>query len=234
MIRHFLLITLLGLFVQTAHGAVALVYNGSGTCAEDCAKAAAQVALRAGLKVRYVNENWSNPNLFDDAVVWIQPGGDAIQVAHTLTLAQREKIREFVGLGGGYVGFCAGAFFSDTWVDEGDTIHGLGLIPVETEDYGTKEAAIVPVNWLGVTRYLYLEEGAYFKVYDTSPVKVLGQYADGKVAAILARFLKGRVAVAGVHPEAPPSWKTGLVDPDGPDYDLAIQMIRWAATRKNN
>jgi hypothetical protein len=39
------------------------------------------------------------------------------------------------------------------------------------------------------------------------------------------------VAITGVHPEAPQYWRDDIngVDPDGLDYVLAADMVRWAA-----
>jgi glutamine amidotransferase-like uncharacterized protein len=221
-----------GMFVQSAWGGVALIYDGPGSCNQGCAFAAAQVAAMAGLQTRFIGTDWSDSSLFKDVVLWIQPGGDAIEVANALSSAQKESIRRFVAAGGGYVGICAGAFFSDTWVDDNDTVKGLGIIPVTTGDFGSKTPVITPVNWMGTTRYLYLEEGAYFKVEPTSPVRVIATYADGKPATIYSTFYRGRVAVSGVHPEAPEIWKQGLIDPDGPDMDLGVQMIQWALPRR--
>lgn len=124
-----------------------------------------------------------------------------------------------------------GRVFSDTTVDDANTLSGLGIIPGGTQDYKINAvAAILPVEWEGKKRFLYFEEGGYFELPAGAPARVLAHYSTGEIAAIVARYGLGSVAVSGPHPEALPEWLTarGLVDPDGPDLDIAVEMFRLA------
>jgi glutamine amidotransferase-like uncharacterized protein len=221
------------LIAPAVQAATALVYNGPGACKENCAMAAGNLAAQAGLQVRFISNRWQSPEQFNDVVLWIQPGGDAVQVSKALSSAQREYIRNFVGRGGAYLGFCAGMFMADQWVDDKSQVPGFGILPVETDDYkDAPSPSILPIMWNGKIRQMYFEEGGYFMVTPGMPLHVpfhvIATYPTGKVAAIYTQFGQGRVGASGVHPEALESWKTGgqLADSDGPDTDLGIEMVK--------
>ncbi len=210
---------------------IALVYSGPGACAEGCAEAAADVARRAGLEPHLIRAEEVRPELLRQAALWIQPGGDAIEVARLLSPQQKQWLRDFVNAGGGYIGFCAGAFLADAKVDNENTVEGLGFIPGTTRDRRTDgKALMLALDWRGKPRHVYFEGGAYFEFPNNAPVNVIATYEDGKPATIAVRYGRGRVVVTGPHPEAPDSWKeaAGLEDPDGPDFDLADDMLRSA------
>jgi glutamine amidotransferase-like uncharacterized protein len=144
-----------------------------------------------------------------------------------------DLLREFVEHGGAYVGFCAGAFFTDTFIDDDHKVPGLHIIPVETADYdGNKgdDGTIVSIIWHGQKRDVFFNGGAYFKVAPRAPVEILSRYTTGEVASIEAQFGAGRVAISGFHPEATDDWKKFAVgvDHDGPDFDIADEMVRLA------
>lgn len=215
---------------------VALVYSGPGACdGTRCDEAAADVARRLGLSIRRVTPQTLAPEVFSGAVVWIQPGGDARDVARALTAGQKHLIRSFIASGGSYLGFCAGAFFSDEFVDDEHTLRGLQIIPGETFDYlrPGSPVEIMPMIWYGQRRHVYYSDGAKFRLVPGANAMPIAYYPNGEIAALLTGFGKGRVAVSGPHPEAPPSWLVPLKlhDPDGPDLDLADRMLRWLLAR---
>ena len=213
---------------------VALVYSGPGACAEGCAEAAADVARRAGLEVHLVKAEDIKPELLKLASVWIQPGGDAIEVANLMSPEQKQLLRDFVHAGGGYLGFCAGAFLADAKVDNANTVEGLGFLPGTTRDLQkVAKPAMVTVDWRGKMRHLYFEGGAYFEFPRDAPVNIIATYEDGKPATIEVHYGLGHVLVTGPHPEAPDSWKhaAGLEDADGQDFDLAEDMLRSVLVR---
>ena len=79
----------------------ALVYKGPGSCPEDCSKAAAEMARMAGMNPVYVGPDETRAEIFNDAVVWIQPGGKSSEVSKTMNAILKQLIREFVFRGGG-------------------------------------------------------------------------------------------------------------------------------------
>lgn len=216
---------------------LALVYKGPGSCggSDNCSGAAAEVAIREGYQIKYVHPSDVTEEIFKDAAIWIQPGGNAITVAKALGHEKLQMIRDFVSAGGGYLGFCAGGFLSDRTVDDANTIEGLGIIPVETADYdGDKgpNGTIIPIHWKGDLRDVFFNGGGYFKVPHAGVmgVRVMATYETGQVAAIETKFGQGHVAVSGFHPEATEDWKSYAVgtDKDGSDLDIAEELFDWA------
>lgn len=240
-----LLLLLLGTAAPTASFAadLALVYKGAGTCAKGCAEAAAYVARRAGFETRYVGEEAVPADVMERAKVWIQPGGRVETQELAMKPELKRQILDFVRAGGGYVGFCAGAFLAaDTfgWLQKDGSRFdrpGLGLFRGKGRLYQPQKtsAEVLPVYLGGEkVRSVYWELGSYFQERDlSSAAQPLAYYdrAGRQVAALRSVLGAGRVSVTGYHPEAPSLWRKlfGLFDPDGVDYDEAEAMIRWAA-----
>ena len=223
----FLIATFILSFSSSALAAPkALVYNGAGACAENCAKAAYDIAAKAGFDPVYVGDDESDPKIFDSAAVWIQPGGHASLAMTSMADALKTNLKNFINQGGGYVGFCAGAFVATEMV--GNTkVNGLGIIPGNTTLFGSG-VDLKKFTWNGSERYLYWEGGPYFSNMPSS-VEQIGAYPDGSSATVRTSYGKGRVYITGAHPEAPQQWKdyNRLNDPDGDDSDLVVQMLSW-------
>jgi glutamine amidotransferase-like uncharacterized protein len=221
--------------IQHTQAESVLVYHGPGSCREGCARAAAQVAWDLGEKVKFVGPERIAPKVFQNVRVWIQPGGDAIEVATALDSHQKKMIRDFVFKGGSYLGFCAGAFFADTKVDDALTIDGLALLPGTTYDLlpGQLAGVLLPIAWEGKNRAIYFEQGSGFRLNPINQVDITATYPDATPAVISFKYGKGLVIVSGVHPEAPLAWKekVGLRDPDGEDMDLARELLGRALSR---
>ena len=217
----------------------ALIYNGPGACSDGCYQAAFQVALESGLDPVYVNEKAldSNSNsidvqnLFQNAAVWVQPGGKSAVAMKAMTHSLKSAVDSFVNSGGGYVGFCAGAFSSTHYVGTTHTL-GFNFMPGKTILFPEKnEAAIIPVNWEGKERQVYWEGGPYLASIPDGKAELIARYPDGTVASARSHYGQGKVFVTGFHPEAPQNWRDyyHLTDTDGLDHDLAVEMIHWVS-----
>ncbi len=212
--------------VDALAGPKALVYNGAGACKEGCAQASFDTAKAAGFDPVFVGDQATDPKIFDNAVVWIHPGGHASLGMQSMAPALKANIKKFVQNGGGYVGYCAGAFVATQIV--GTTRNkGLGLIPGNTKLYGSG-VQIFKTKWQGSERYIYWEGGPYFRNMPSS-VESTGTYSNGTTSAVRTTYGKGRVWVTGLHPEAPQWWKdnSGYSDIDGDDTDLVARMLHW-------
>lgn len=240
---------------------LALIYNGPGSCEDenlertaekpdeelkdaitDCSASAAMVARKAGYRVKFVGPDAVNDEstpaqvnaLFEQGRVWIQPGGISNEAFETMSDALTRGLRRFVKAGGGYVGFCAGAFMA-TEIIGGTGAEGLGIVPGSTYIYH-KGISLEPVEWMGKKREIYFEGGPYFYGFEQKPaspaVEVTAKYETGAAAALRTTFGKGRVWVTGLHPEAPLRWtvEEDMTDPDGIEQDLAAEMVKWAAS----
>jgi glutamine amidotransferase-like uncharacterized protein len=128
--------------VLTAHAGnknEALIYDGPGNCEDGCFEAAVEVAKMAGLVPRAVKPEALTAKstdldvkaLFANAKVWIQPGGIANESFYTMNERVADELIEFVKHGGGYVGFCAGAFMATNPIG-GTRDYGLGVFPGRT------------------------------------------------------------------------------------------------------
>ena len=188
----------------------------------------------AGLNPVFVGPAEKDPNIFKNAVVWVQPGGASREVGRNMTASLKQRIRDFVNGGGAYVGFCAGAFYATDRIGELSD-KGLGLIHARTALYDKVDgdAAILELKLKdGKSRQIYWEGGpAIYPPKDGKiSYEVMATYPDGSAASVRAAYGEGRVYIIGAHPEAPQWWRDyyKLVDSDGLDYDLAVDMIRWA------
>ena len=224
---------------------IALIYDGPGACKEDCAEAAASIAVAAGFTAKIVHADQTGEKIdektlseiFSSASVWIQPGGGAHTAYEAMAPQFREHLIAFVKRGGGYVGFCAGAFIATAKIGSLKT-SGLGIFPGSTVPYypPTAKPGVVfsfeKLMWKGEPRTMYFEEGPYFADLEKNPsVEIIAKYKDGKIAAARSTFGKGKVFLSGPHPEAPTWWSEsdGVHDEDGSDYIFAVNMVRWVA-----
>jgi hypothetical protein len=237
-------------FTASAEKPLALIYKGPGSCSLDqgdagesgygCSEASADAAVAAGFRFKYVGpkdlaENATQPQVdefFRDAKVWIQPGGVSNTAYYAMTSKLRNSLVKFVANGGGYVGFCAGAFLASEW---------FGIFPSGAHAYHYTPArsdvgyAFLNFTWNGKMRSVYFEGGPYLSNVG-SKAEITATFSTGYVAAARAPYGKGRVYISGPHPEAPQIWsqEDGISDPDGSDLDLAAEMISWAGGFPSN
>lgn len=227
--------SLLMLFAVNAFAHDAIVYGGPGSCPEGCTDAAVTVTRLAGFDPLVVTPDTFHPSLLEGVKVWVQPGGKAGQASNAMGSEMREQIKTFIHNGGGYVGFCAGAFIATKKVGT-SSVTGLGIIPGTTKLYRQSSGNISIQAMLrpqGV-RYWYWEGGPRFVFSNTEfkSVKVTSRYKVGNyIGGIDTTYGKGRVSVTGLHPEAPKWWSddVNMIDPDGDDNQEAADMIKWAA-----
>lgn len=164
----------------------------------------------------------------------IMPGGRSLPFYKTLGLQGNLHIREFVKLGGIYLGICAGAYYacSETIFAAGlplelklpGELHffsGCALGPVFADKAFTydseKGARVVKVQWQDGTIYpSYFNGGCYFENADQA--QVLATYVENQKPAIIAcKAGLGRVILSGIHPEL--SYQT-IPDDRDPHHQL--------------
>ncbi|UCE27546.1 MAG: hypothetical protein JSW52_01985 [Candidatus Coatesbacteria bacterium] len=186
------------------------------------------------------------------------PGGDAGPYVKNISAAGKEKIRDFVRGGGGYIGTCAGGCFaSETiiWLGNKYTGGNLGLFrgvadgPIN-EIYPYPKHGMCEINYtapkhpitrgLGDTEWIYYWWGPKFIPYRGANVNVIGTYAiTGDPAMVAFEYGDGRVFLIGPHPEweedsdrdgYPPSEEH---DDRGSDWPLMRNVTFWCAKRMN-
>jgi glutamine amidotransferase-like uncharacterized protein len=194
----------------------ALIYNGPAS-AEDCPEAAAAIAESVGLKVKFVSNLGDLPNLLKNTAVFIIGGtqDDLTPLVKAFTPKVTEALKDYLRNGGRYLGICGGGFMASTGWREGQTlVKGLGIIPAQSKVYRDDfKARIIPIRWQGKTRPMYSKAGPSFQLVNgPGEVQVIAYYEDGSIAALMSSYGKGKLAVCGPHPEAPPSWKDEAAD----------------------
>ncbi|MGV1038007.1 MAG: BPL-N domain-containing protein, partial [Candidatus Nanopelagicales bacterium] len=228
--------------VAASQGAVpgarplALVYRGPASC-PGCSEAVANLlrTSKFDFRIQYIGPRERTKLVtasFVGATLYAQPGGDT-SVARANRLmgsASKQAIKSFVFHGGHYLGFCQGAYLAGS-------SPGMGLLsPGNTGQYiATKRATthsttdtVVPIRWGGQTRSVFFQDGPYMTRSGVRGERVLARYSNGRIAALVKPYGKGRVGVVGPHPEAPQRWfrQAGIAskDADGLDGDLGRSL----------
>ncbi|HTK09267.1 MAG TPA: BPL-N domain-containing protein [Ktedonobacteraceae bacterium] len=213
---------------------LALVYRGPAGC-PGCSEAVVTLLQNSQwrFEVHYVGPHERlhlSAATLKMATLYAQPGGNGtVKEAFALLQANASSIRKFVKAGGRYLGSCMGAYLAGS-------DPGFHLLPGDTDQFiasprasvTSEEDTIVQVTWRDQTRFLYFQDGPYFILHrGTKNVTVLATYTNGKIAALVAPYGKGKVGVVGPHPEATAAWYEAyqLVDPDGPDADLGYDLL---------
>ena len=223
------------LISQSVFAYDALVWGGPGACQDGCIDAAIYVTKLAGLDPMVVTPENFDPSMFESAKVWVQPGGKSGSASNALGVANRAFLKKFISDGGGYVGFCAGAFLTTPKVGQ-TSVDGLGIISGSTKvfrkakSYPSVEKMITPQG----TTYNYWEGGPWFSFTNSQLAKVTvkSRYnSTNAINAVETMYGNGRISVSGTHPEAPQWWYDDghIIDADGLDNQVAADMVKWAA-----
>lgn len=232
----FLILTL-GLLTSSVWAHDALVWGGPGACTDGCIEAAVHVTKMAGFDPMIVTPENFDASLFETAKVWVQPGGKSGSASNAMGAANQAIIKKFIADGGGYVGFCAGAFLTTPKVGQ-TSVTGLGIIDGKTKvyrrakGYPSVEKMITPEG----IRYHYWEGGPWFSFTSSQlqKVTVKSRYnTNNAINAVETTYGKGRISVSGTHPEAPQWWydDSHIADIDGLDNQIAADMVKWAANQ---
>ncbi|MGW2253296.1 BPL-N domain-containing protein [Kitasatospora sp. NPDC001660] len=201
---------------------LAVVYRGPAAC-DGCPEAAQDLLERNGFTVSFIGPDEElrfGPAALADAALYVQPGGtNGQEVATAWDLLRRtpgfrpELIRDFVRGGGRYLGLCMGGYLAgDPGYDllpgdSGEYIRTVGATVTDEQDH------LVDVTWRGQKQPMYFQDGPYFDV-DGPGTDVLARYTNDRIAAAVAAYGTGRVAVSGPHPEAPADWYHSYHLPD--------------------
>ncbi|WP_084556801.1 BPL-N domain-containing protein [Hamadaea tsunoensis] len=190
---------------------IALVYRGPASL-PGCPEAAARLLRTSqhGFDVRYVGPREEVPlsaRALAGAVLYVQPGGDTLADAYGHMRRHRKDIRTFVHCGGRYLGICLGGYLAGA-------TPGFALLPGDTDQYiasggatvDSEDDTLVRVSWRGRERTLFFQDGPYFWLRPGTKATVIATYPNGTIAALVAGFGAGRVAVVGPHPEADEGW----------------------------
>ena len=209
-----------------------------------------------GYRVTRVDADRVNRAGLQGCALFCVPGGDMYQYSHSLSSEGKDKIREFIRAGGGYIGICGGAYFAADrvfWQGRRLDMDPLGLY--QGSSVGPVDE-IVPYPDSGMCRIQMVDrthpitaalpDSAWVLYYwgpellpdSLSSVTVLGKYSAVDEPAILAfGYGLGRVFLIGVHPEIEEDDDRDGVDCAegfddwGSDWDLMKQATLWCLNR---
>ena len=217
-----------------------LLFNGSGVSTSDW-QTTEEIVKSQSLSYRLVNSAQLNAMTLDEMAsfgVMVVPGGSGGTITSGLTPETRLRVRKAVRERGlGYVGFCAGAWVAvgpeattDKVASYGMAIAAGAVLDLYLPGGFEPVAAIVEVFFPDQShRNLVWWGGPITPEWQNG---VIARYETGDPAISQTWAGKGLVLVSGPHPEAPEGWRaTAGNDPDGLDYDIAIDLIQAALTK---
>lgn len=235
----------------TERSAEVALYSDQGTD-DNCIKATTNMFEWMGYTVSLVEADYINNKGVEGFSILCIPGGDMYQYAQDISLAGKEKIRDFIGDGGGYIGICGGAYFTGEkviWQGNQLPMTPLGIFSGTTKGPIDSIApyphcAMCKVNILDSTHPITQSEsdsawilycyGPMFMPNNEADVSILGKYDIGNQPMMLAfDYGQGRVFIIGTHPEfeedsdrdgLPPS---GEFDDRGSDWELMRKAVLW-------
>ena len=139
----------------------------------------------------------------------IVPGGNFIDMSASLTPRTMAMIHDGVQAGVNYLGLCAGAFLAGDgrgYYNSFNLASGARFGFYAAEKRGIRKAAVVVTGVNGLPIEHYWEDGPELTGWGA----VVGKFPDGTPAVVEGTFGKGWVILAGVHPEAPETWRRGM------------------------
>lgn len=139
----------------------------------------------------------------------IVPGGNFIDMSASLTARTTAMVHDAVQSGLNYLGICAGAFLAGDgrgYYKSFDLASGARFGFYSAAKNGTRKAAVPITDSHGAMVEHYWEDGPELTGFGD----VVAKYPDGMPAVVEGKSGRGWVVLAGVHPEAPMSWRGGM------------------------
>jgi glutamine amidotransferase-like uncharacterized protein len=243
---------------ESSHGiASILLFTGTGTSPGDVA--AIETILDTS-HIHYSTVNSFQLNRMAESQIGghrllIVPGGNFVVMGNGLTASTTANVRNAVKSGMHYLGICAGGFLAGRFPASYNSFNlssGVQFgfyFPAEngkfpgpvSELYGFRpevgprheihKAAVRITTPEGPVLDQYWESGPRF----TGWGKVVGKYPDGTPAIVEGSVGQGWLILSGVHPEAPESWRRGMVfHTPVSDNTAYARMLIFAALNGTN
>ena len=139
----------------------------------------------------------------------IVPGGNFMAMSASLTPRTTAAVHDAVQAGVNYLGICAGAFLAGDgrgYYNSFNLASGVRFGFYSAENRGIRKAAVAIARVDAPPIEHYWEDGPELTGWGT----VVGKYPDGTPAVVEGISGQGWVILAGVHPEAPETWRSGM------------------------
>ena len=205
-----------------------LLFTGTGVSPNDVTAVEAILEKR---RLHYATVNSLQLNAMTESQIsryrlLIVAGGNFVDMGNSLAVSTTATFRDAVNAGLNYLGICAGGFLAGSVpapYHSFDFTSGVKFGFYSAEGNGTRKAAVTITTADGASLDHYWEDGPQF----TGWGDVIGKYPDGTRAIVEGSYGKGWVILSGVHPEAPESWRRGLVfhTPASVDTAYAATLI---------
>jgi glutamine amidotransferase-like uncharacterized protein len=192
-------------------GATILLFTGNGTSAGDVA-AVERILDQNRLNYATATSRQLNRMSASQLMAYrlmIVPGGNFIDMSASLDPRATANVRDAVQGGLNYLGICAGAFLAGDGHRYYNSLNLTGGVQFgfyAAEGRGIRKAAVTVRGVNAVPIEHYWEDGPQLSGWGA----VVGKYPDGTPAVVEGSFGRGWVILAGVHPEAPDSWRSGM------------------------
>jgi glutamine amidotransferase-like uncharacterized protein len=205
-----------------------------------------------GYSVKVIDAEYINGKSLGGFRALAIPGGDMFEYGRSITESGKEKIREFVDQGHGYIGICGGAYFAakqTLWQGSQLSYSPLGIFDgtaagpnndiVPYPEYGMCQLVMSDTLFppdSGATRdeWMLYYWGPVLRPNVGADVAVLGRYAVNDQTAIVAfKYGKGRVFLIGTHPEIEEDSDLDSVsfgdelDDRGSDWEFMKRATGW-------
>lgn len=187
-----------------------ILFNGTGTTSGDVS---AVETILNDLGLAYATANSSQMNAMTQTQLnsyklLIVPGGNSITIGQYLTKTTTAKIHNAVVNGGlHYLGICAGGFFGGYSIYNGLNLTSGHWFNFYEDYYRGIHKESVNISYpTGTKLDVYWENGPQFTGWGS----IVARFPDGTPAVVEGKSGVGWVILAGVHPEAPASWRYGM------------------------
>ncbi len=187
-----------------------ILFNGTGTSSTDVA---AVGTILSGLGLAYATANSAQLNAMTQAQLnsyklLIVPGGNSVTIGKYLTKTATTNIHNAVINGGlHYLGICAGGFFGGYSIYNGlNLTSGRWFNFYEDYYHGIHKESLNISFPSGSKLDVYWQDGPQFTGWGS----IVARFPDGAPAVVEGKSGAGWVILAGVHPEAPASWRWGM------------------------
>jgi hypothetical protein len=160
-------------------------------------------ALQSHYNFKIFSKNALETNFFDNVDVIAVPGGfgDASKYS-TLFKNNADRVRNFVGKGGRYLGICMGAYWAGKhYLDILDEVDAVQYITQPNTDTKRPHAKAVSVRWENNPEAMFFYDGCAL-VGNPTKFTSVATYANGDAMAII----QNRIGLIGCHPESEKFW----------------------------
>ena len=160
-------------------------------------------SLGSDYNFKIFSKNALENNFFENVDMIAVPGGfgDAESFQY-LFRHNKERVLDFVQMGGKYLGICMGAYWAGSnYFDMLDDVDAVQYITRPNTETRRPHAKAIEVNWNGHSDRMFFYDGCAL-VGDNAKFKTIATYANGDAMAII----QNNIGLIGCHPESEKFW----------------------------